>query len=262
MRTQSKRFVIVCAGLLAPSLAALPAFGDVTATKVGNPTWAPVDFHTFSAPLGTPPNFPEFAQTEAALLSPPNHVHVSGLGIGPGAAHAGPYTHEFADGVASAGFVDKSSFTPSEFSLPLGVWSVWMIVPTDGAPTGSSPDFASGPIIPNSLFPISVAGTAFRNGALFDPDLGTFSRKSLASLNPPFLVDGDSHFPIFYADAVDFGPAGTNPLGNYDYQVLMRDQLGNGWDIHDQFSVVPEPSSAMLIGVGGCGLMLRRRRLA
>ncbi len=67
------------------------SYAAVTFTPIGTPTWEPVDVHLFSAPVGTAPNYPGFAQTTGALLPPPNHQPHPDLGIGPGVAHPPPY---------------------------------------------------------------------------------------------------------------------------------------------------------------------------
>jgi hypothetical protein len=211
--------------------------------RVGDPIWRPVDFHLFTAPIGSPPNFAGFAATTEALLPPPNHEpDVPLLGIGPGAPHAPPYDRELAAGVAASGFVDRHSFPASAFSGENGVWLAWMTVPDPGV-TGRSPDFASGPIIPNSLFPIEVDGIATRNGEAFDPALiGFVGATEVPPLDervaPRFAgVEGHSHFPFFTVTAQLFGPANTPLTGRYRYEITMRDQAGNGWDITAQFVV-------------------------
>jgi hypothetical protein len=55
-------------------------------------------------------------------------------------------------------------------------------------------------------------------------------------LDPPFNVDGHSHFPIFGAEAV-FLPDGVGPEGNYKSTTTMTDQQGNGWRIHAHYVV-------------------------
>jgi hypothetical protein len=207
--------------------------------RIGHPTWKPVDFHLFSAPVGTADSgYTEFGATMLALLPPPNHVANSIFGgVGPGAPHLPPYNTEFAQGVANLGYHQGQRFRAPEFSNGNGVWLTWMTVPNRGT-TGSSPDFVSGPIIPNSLFPIHVSGATWRNGAIFNANVVTSDIPPLdASLDPPFNVDGHSHFPFFVADNLDFGPAGTKPQGNYEYRLTMLDQQGNGWSIVIKFTI-------------------------
>lgn len=217
-----------------------PPAQSVKLTPIGNPTWAPVDFHLFSAPIGTAESgYVEFLETALDLLPPPNHVFHPQLGVGPGAPHAPPYDSELADGVADLGFHEGVRFNTSEFSNGQGVFLVWMNVPAPGV-TGSSPDFASGPIIPNTLFPIQVSGTDAHNGKDFS-FLADFPVPPLddPTLTPSFDVDGHSHFPLFIADNADFGPPGAKLPGSYNYQIKMIDQLGNGWLIEAHFAVAP-----------------------
>ena len=114
-----------------------------------------------------------------------------------------------------------------------------MIVPAPGT-TGSSPDFAAGPIMANSLFPLSVSGTAKRNGSVYDPALASFSVPPLTTeIDPRFDVDGHSHFPLFVGTNQDFGPAGVSVRGLYEYQLTLTDATGNGWRLSAQFVVGP-----------------------
>lgn len=215
-----------------------PLLQGVKITPIGTPTWKPVDFHLFSAPVGTADSgYVEFFNTTLSLLPPPNHLPHPALGVGPGAPHQPPYDSEFAANVAALGYQDAVRFNRSQFSNGNGVYLVWMNVPFPGT-TGSSPDFASGPIIPNSLFPIHVSAVDVHNGKLFS-NAADFDTPALDTIDPPFFVDGHSHFPVFIADNADFGPAGANLLGSYDYRIVMTDSSGNGWLIRAHFEVAP-----------------------
>ena len=202
-------------------LSGLPhAGGQVRTKKVGNPTWEPVDFHIFSGPIGTfDDGFAEFGQNLCGLLPPPNHscslymcaTNPGGFGAGPDAPHAG-YETEMASGVKNLGFVEKTSFQISEFSIPRGVYAVWMIVAGPDSPKGSSPDFDNGPIIPNSICPITTHGETFRNRQVFNPFLGDIVVPPIDQFPcHPWAVDGHSHIPIFYADTKEFGTPDINP---------------------------------------------------
>jgi hypothetical protein len=226
----------------APAMDTKPSV--VRLTPIGHPTWKPVDFHLFSAPIGTVASgYAEFYTTMQNLLPPPNHVRNDAFGgVGPGAPHQPPYNTELAQGVANLGYHEGQPFNPSEFSNGNGVWLAWMTVPNPGT-TGSSPDFASGPIIPNSLFRIHIYGVTIRNNASFNPYVADFKVPALdATIDPLFDgVEGHSHFPVFIADNMDFGPAGTKPQGSYEYQIKMMDQQGNGWSIVARFTVTARP---------------------
>lgn len=183
----------------------------------------------------------EFSQTQKSILPPPKHKPHPDLGIGPGVPHAGPYDAEMHNGVATAGYTATMTFPSAGISNGNGVYSVYMLVPTGNAKVGSSPDFSSGPIIPNSLFPIHFTGQGFRNGVVWDPpaNFGDFDIPALnGALKPPFAVDGHSHIPIFTADSAEFaGELGTPLEGRYEYRVRMKDATGKGWDIVMPFTV-------------------------
>jgi hypothetical protein len=207
--------------------------------RIGDPSWSPTDCHLLSAPIGTAATgYAEAFETIGRLLPPPNHV--SGLpllAIGPGAAHAPPYTSEFREGISSQDFHSGHRFTSSEFSDGNGVFLVCMVVPAPGA-VGSSPDFVSGPIISNTVFPITVVGVADRNGADFDPALTNFEVPPLTTaIDPAFDVDGHSHFPIFVVTSQDFGPPAIDLPGRYEYRLTMTDAAGAGWTLRAHFVI-------------------------
>jgi hypothetical protein len=213
----------------------LPA--PVQIKQIGQPIWKPVDFHVFSAAVGTADDgYAEFGQNITNLFYPLRHQSCAELGIGPGAPHQPPYYQEVEAGLDIMNFKDAAVFAVSNFTTPKGVWAVWMTVPNPGT-TGSSPDFTSGPIIPNTLFPIHVEGQTFRNNQLWDPYLGSFDVPPLTDkLSCPFSVDGHSHFPVFFADTSSFGPGGP-VTGNYQFRIKMTDAAGNGWSITVYFTV-------------------------
>jgi hypothetical protein len=201
-------------------------------TAIGSPTWKPVDFHMFSAEIGTfRTGFAEFLTTILSLLPEPNHRFHPDLGVGPGDPHCPPYDTELAEGVANQGFIEKTVFRVPEFSQGEGVFLVWMNIPAPGT-GGRSPDSACTPpprIIPNTLFPITGPIEVSRNGVVFDRN--TLSVPPLdETLNPPFPnVNGHSHFPFFFAESAEFLPQGTSPKGQYEVSITMIDQQGQGW---------------------------------
>ena len=235
----------------------------VIVTTVGTPTFVPSDFHLFAAPIGTAATgYAEFTQTQQAILPPPNHVLNPILSIGPGAPHAGPYDHEMGQGVAANGFVESTTFPTADYSNGTGVFLVFMLVPGSGSPTGSSPDFASGPIIPNAIFPLTIDGNTFTNG-IFNDILGQFQVPAIDQVPGFEGLEGHSHIPFFFGDNFDFA---ARPVpGSYEYQISLLDAAGNGYQIVAPFQVVSEPSSWVMM-VSGClalgGLALRRRRVA
>lgn len=234
--------------LLALSMTlAAPAFAGncfqppVQLRQIGHPIWKPVDFHLFSAYVGTADNgYAGFGQNMTNLLYPLRHQDCGGIGRGPGDPHQPPYDKEMMAGLEVMSFTDKNVFGVAEFSNPNGVWATWMNVPAPGV-TGSSPDFVSGPVIPNTLFPIHLIGEVYRNNQLWDPYFGTFDVPPLDSNLPPPIclkgpVDGHSHFPIFYFENADFNPGGP-VSGHYELRVTMTDVTGNGWSITIPYTV-------------------------
>jgi hypothetical protein len=215
----------------------------VRITRVGRPIWRPVDFHLFSGPIGSPETgFAEFLEFIQRLLPRPEHRPVlPELGVGPGVPHDPPYRRELARGVAALDLEERRVFPISAFSKNSenGVYLVWMLVPAPGV-TGRSPDFESGPVIPNSLFPLVFRGRAFRNGELFDPFLVPESEIPAldGSVRPRFSdMDGHSHLPVFVAESHFFAPPKTPIQGRYRYNLVLRDQAGNGWNIVARFVV-------------------------
>jgi len=195
-----------------------------------------VDFHLFSA------NVELFSRLND-VLPEPNHKSHPDLGVGPGAPHDPPYDEEIKDGLDRLGIHDQKRFSPEDFSLPNVIFFTFMVIAQDieGCPRGSSPDFTEGPIIPNLLFPgqpdivLLSRTTFFRNGRVFDPAFA-FDLPRLDKVNPPFLVDGHSHLPIFLATAKEFGPGGQVE-GSYRIHSVLLDQAGNGWDMTKSFKI-------------------------
>jgi hypothetical protein len=230
--------VVLVAAVVQPIAAhAAPQRATITMKQIGTPTWKPVDAHVFSAPIGTAASgYVEFGESQASLLPPPDHVPHPQLGIGPGAPHGG-FSREMGDGVRRSDFDEADPFFPTQFSNGQAIWLAFMVVPTAGAPLGRSPDFRSGPIIPNKLFPLHVELSTLRNGSLFSAP-GAFDVPPLdGKLTPPFHVDGHSHFPTFYADNADFKLGGGPLNGDYTFKATLRDVKGNGWDLVASFAV-------------------------
>ena len=211
---------------------------QTTITAIGRPTWKPVDLHLFSAEIGTAAsNYAEFCDTSLTILPPPDHVRNPALCVGPGQPHHPPYNAEIGQGLSALGVHQDGPFGVAEFSAGEGVWLAWMNVPNPGT-RGSSPDFRRGPIIANALFPMHVTGSATHNGAAYST-LADFTVPKLdGALDPPFDVDGHSHFPVFIVDNRDFAPPGdVTPEGRYSWTLDMVDQQQAGWRIQTTFVV-------------------------
>ena len=117
-----------------------------------------------------------------------------------------------------------------------------MLLPGTGSPTGSSPDFASGPILANAAFPLTISGVTSTDGTLNNDALAEFAVPAI-NLVPGFEgLDGYSHIPFFFADNFDF--ASRPVTGGYEYRVSILDGSGNGYNIVAGFDVVPVPEPA------------------
>lgn len=246
--------VVVLVGSLLPGMP-LTAGAEVAVTPVGDPTFVPTDFHLFAAPLGTPASgFAEFSETLSAILPPPNHSFDPSTGIVPGAAHVGPYDDELAEGIAAKGFEESTVFTTAQYSNGTGVLLAFMLVPAEGAPGGSSPDFASGPIIANSVFPMKFTADTFTDGVRNDAT-SSFDLTAIAGF------DGHSHIPLFNISSFEF--ASRPVTGAYEYRLSVLDVSGNGYRIVAPFAVVavPEPASWVMLVIGALFLAAVSRRI-
>ena len=233
----------------APSLADAPAIG---LTQVGSPTWRPADFQLFTAPAAP---FPDaFFATLDALLP------LEGPGAAVYTPHAGPYDTELSTNAAAAGFVNRSVFPRNAITLdPNGVYFAMMWLPDPGI-TGSSRDFASGPVIPNSLFPFASHAEMWLDGVKVE----TLQDQMVNIRAGDVGFDGASHrapTQVVWHPWADDPNAG--PLGSHEIRWSLRDVQGNGWDMVAPFQVVPEPSAWMIAMAGAMSLfaVVRKKRI-
>ena len=242
----------------------------ISVTKFGDPVWEPVDFHLFTAPVGDGvgnPAFEEFKNTATTILPEPEYVFNPLLFVGPGSPNP-DFQNDIGEGIAAAGYKEGDVFSVAEFSPTAGVILAWMNVPGPNAPDGTdpavpdTPDYDSGPTISNALFPITGLYTVRRDGELFEPTDNTnppFPPLD-ENINPPFNVEGYSHFPFFMAGSTLFADPPQPAVGDYIYNVKLQDQAGNGYVVEANFSVVPEPSSLALACVALLGTLAVSRR--
>lgn len=232
-----------------PDASAAPV--PVMQTRVGNPTWQLTDFNLFAAPGG---NDAQIDATVSAVLPQhfPSYVPHTGHAI------------EISDGLTRAGIESRTTFTANEISgNPLAIHLGFVRLPGPGAPTGVTRDFLEGgPIIPNSVFPLTEDGGLFLNGVLIDPEFDSVRQ-------PAPNAAGFSHTAIIVTMHEGFFPPGTDPVGSYVYRESQRDAQGNGWDFQVPFTVVrgqagavPEPAGWTLLLAGlvaGAAVRTKRR---
>lgn len=207
---------------------------QVTAEKVGEPTWKPADIHLFTTVRNGNEGFSELIKQ---LLPPPNHKYLQGFGIMPGEGHTSGHDREIGDNLAKLGLKESTRFTVAEVTDPNSVNLFWMNVPAEGSATGSSPDFESGPIISHDLFPIDVEMSMVNNGVPHPKIKSAFPVPRLdgAPFEPPFQVDGHSHFPLFFRAWLEPSIA----EGEHLWEVKLTDSKGNGWVLHAEFTAAP-----------------------
>jgi hypothetical protein len=204
-----------------------------TRTKIGAPLWEP------SGVVAVPSSMPSFEGYLTFLndLTAPNHTYdMNDNIIGPGPAHAGPYDNELYGMAVAKSVPVKQAFTVAEFSDPSGVTIMMNIIPSAGAAVGSSVDFASGPIIPNALFPIAVDGDMLREGVMYDADFDS-SYPVYPGMTPPIVKDGPSHLVWFFGENSSFGPENTPATGNFEFNLNITDSTGAGWNVKVPFTV-------------------------
>jgi hypothetical protein len=195
----------------------------VTLTQIGSPIWRPADVQVFSAPGYTEE---DLQRTRAAIrpLDRRDEPYTT--------PHGPPYDSELSTDMAAAGFVSRSVF-PREAIMgnPNVIHRGFLLLPDPGI-TGSSRDFAAGPVIPNSLFPMSGHGEMWKNGAL-EFNFGD-SQITIRPTDQPF--EGASHRALFGS----YWNRGANNLGDFEFRSSLRDTQGNGWDIVAPFRIVAE----------------------
>jgi hypothetical protein len=243
--TPARALVAVLTWLVISSGSALAGAPEIELTKVGSPIWKPGDFQMFTAPAAP---FPDaFFDTLDALLP------LEGPGVATYTPHAGPYGTELSTIAAAAGFVNQQVFPENAITLnPNGVYFAMMWLPDPGV-TGSSRDFASGPVIPNSLFPFTSRAEMWLDGVKVETlqDQTVNIRPDAPGKPGDVGFDGASHRApsqvVWYPWADD---PNAGPLGSHEIRWSLRDVQGNGWDLVAPFQVVPEPSSFVLAGLG------------
>lgn len=234
---------------ITPSASMPSVIPGVSVAKIGSPIWKPSDFQLFTAPALND----AFTDTIDLLLP----LEGPGAPV-PYTPHAGPYDQELSTNAAAAGFVNRTVFPKSSIMLnPNGVYFSYMLVPDPGV-TGSSRDFASGPVIPNSLFPFATKAEMYLDNVLVETlQDGEFNIRAGdqgftgASHRAPLQA-------VWYPWAND---PNAGPLGSHEIRWSLRDNQNHGWNLVAAFDVVPEPSSLAVgaIGLAGIFAVLRHR---
>ena len=212
----------ICCAVANPKFA--QAQIDVSLTPVAEPIWRPSQVHLFSAPAATDEEFLAVVDSIRDLysnLSTP------------------PYDTVLDDAMAAAGYVDQSVYPTTAIDGQNGSYLAMIVVPDPGI-IGSSPNFDSGPVIPTSVFPIRANNALLREGQVVD-------EFTLSNGGPGNSVDGAGLGDFFFESDANFFPPDTRLTGSWEWNVSLRDSIGNGWDIAVPFQV-SVPGDANLDG--------------
>jgi hypothetical protein len=221
------------AGKAGPSIAG-PHCGGCSLMEVKAPTWTLAGALMTGAPVGSPASGTDAYYEWLETLLSPNHEPIDGV-YGPGIPHAPPYDDELFQLLTVAGGTPQQTFTAAEFGELNGVALLFTVVPKAGAPSGSSADFASGPILPNALFPFYIDGDLYRNGVLYDGEFDAFYQ-GYDALSTPIEKDGPSHLLIPFGENSSYVP-NVEAAGSYVFRISIVDGSEAGWVLDVPFTV-------------------------
>ncbi len=204
----------------------------------GMPLWEPVDPQVFVGPMGTMASMFAEAQTFEGMWVMPNHqFDIAQNLVAPAMQHAGPYTSELGTMLAASGITPSRVLTEAQYTAPSGVWMAMVLVPSTGAPTGTSFDSDGGPIIPNDVFPISVDCDLFQGGTMYDVNFDSMY-PAQNDTSPPAPMDGWSHVLLVLSENTEFAPPMAPAVGEYEMRCTLADVTGmNGWLVTIPFRV-------------------------
>lgn len=209
-----------------------PGALPMTLSAIGSPSWKPECAYAFAAPCGSKASAFSTAVATIGKVLPAHQYYAAQNVMGPGAPH-GQYAQELASGLAAAGLTPGSSFSAASLQPPSCIFVLLQLVAGGGAPSGSSPDFASGPILDPSAFPLLVDGSLLNAGKLVDPALD-FEYPAKKSLVPEPAGQSYSHVPlVFFENSELIQPQ----VGAYSLELRAVDALKHGWNIAVHYSV-------------------------
>ncbi len=222
----------------------------VTRTPFGNPAWTVVDVVQISILIGNGNTNPPFrfldqtfndlflpAYTGAGFIGDPATVHPI---FQPFDALDREYDGVLSALTAVAGYTSGTSFTRAEFDADNAILILFVLKPGPGAPVEPSYDFASGPVLPTSLFPMTMEYDVVKDGMpWYDGDAF-----ELPGYNqyPPFPGSnlGASHRVTGAVLADLLAPDASDSAGVYQSTFVLTEANGaSGWTITVPLTVTP-----------------------
>lgn len=194
---------------------------------VGSPTWEVVDYVQFSAPLDA-----NIAVPWSVGIDPifgPMHVATGGNGLGvlttSNAAHTPDYDTELRMAMGMRGVANRVTRPATEIIEPAAMYVGFTIAPAASSTiTGSSADFADGPIISRSLYPLSVE-LDFESGGMPLVDPTAYDIVFTGGMNQ----DGNSHDHVFAAVRAGAGTPPGDLAATYSWEYTILDSTGSGY---------------------------------
>jgi hypothetical protein len=211
----------------------IPLGAAATLQKIGAPTWRPKCAHLFVGACGDKASgFADGVKLVEQIL--PQHQYFPDQNlIGPKTPHQGNYGTEIAQGLQAAGIVEQHTVTTAELASPSCLFVALMLVP-DGGPTGSSPDFQSGPVVDPQAFPMIIDGNLHQAGQLIDSSYD-FTYPAIGSLTPPVTGQSYSHMPMVFLVNDELVP--QLAPGAHDLTLKILDAQNVGWRVTVAFTV-------------------------
>jgi hypothetical protein len=199
--------------------------------------WEPTGAIVVRATVG---EFPEPIFTWLTTFFLSNHMRYEPENVfGPGTApHDGPYNDEMFDLALVKGLVPQQAFSVAQYTPRSGIVLLLSIVPSDGAREGLAAEFDWGPIIPNDLFPLTLAYDILEDGEqAFDAPDSLYPAHD--TLSPPVrsdrrTVDGASHVVVGFPANESYTKVGP---GNFEYVVSIEDKAQGKWLVHVPYTV-------------------------
>lgn len=208
-----------------------------TATKEGTPIWDVTGWQLGSAYFAA-----RYLENVQRLFTIADHPITAGAVVThPGLAHGTTYEGEPAARFAALGWDSGNHFKQVDWAIQPVPGRMLMfagvIVPGATAPTGSTRDYASGPMIPRNFGTLKVDADLYKDNVLVHADLD-YDYPSLSATDPTSTEAGMSHMPVHVAETelnVALSP-GTYRMHIHIYEAAVP---ANGWQIDVPFVIDP-----------------------